>query len=237
MKMSTKKGRTGRDKFVYLLTEGEALAGVADSIVKGKFYYVTAKAEAASVLPVDVGDPFLCSKDATLADGDECVPLSKELLGFVRDSGLDASKGVQDVTTDENDEADYTSDNLVSKTGSFGGYDKKGTSSETAAQKLFKQFERLGVATAGVAEAADTVSISEIEHGDILLMVDYDARHHNEGDIVDIDIFPALLTSMSKSSNTGSVNPLTFNYTRKAVSETGMKPLHYIGPWRAEAAS
>lgn len=235
--MSTKKGRTGRDKFVYLLTEGSAIAGISGEIDKGKFYYVTAKAEAASVLPVAVGDPFLCSKDATLADGDECIPLTKEFVGWVRDSGFDASKGVQDVTTDENDEADYISDNLVSKTGSFGGYDKKGTSSETAAQKLFKQFERLGVSVAGETGVADSVTISEIEHGELLIMVDYDARNHAEGDNVDIDIFPALLTSMSKSANTGSVNSLTFNYTRKAVSDNGMKPLHYIGPWRAEAAS
>lgn len=235
--MSNTHGRTGRNKLVYLMTEGSKLVGAASvspSIEKGKFYFATSKITATSVIPVALYEPFLCSLDADLLVGDDVIPLTAELLGFVRDSGDDASKGVQDSSTDENDEADNVSDSLVSKTGSITGYYKRGTSSQTAARKLLVQFERLAVGASGGA-SADTIVISEIEHQKVILMVHYDAREAAEGDIVDLDIFPAILTGRNASANTGSVNSLTFNYAKCAVSESGMKALHYIGPWRKVA--
>jgi len=188
------------------------------------------------VIPVAVGNPFLCSKTVALADGDVVIPLAQDLMGFVRDVGDDASKGVQDASTDENDEADNVSDSLVSKTGSFTGYYKRGTSSQNAAKKLLLQFERMAKAVPAEG-AADAVTISEIEHGKVTIMIHYDARECKEGDVVDLDIFPAILTARNSSANTGSVSSLTFNYSKCAESDSGMKALHYVGPWRAVAAS
>jgi hypothetical protein len=121
------------------MTEEIEIVGISETspkIEKGKFYYATAVAQAGSAIPVAIYNPFICSKDMALAVGDKVIPLTKDLLGFVRDTGDDASKGVQDASTDENDEADNVSDSLVSKTGSISGYYKRGTSSQTAAQKF-----------------------------------------------------------------------------------------------------
>ena len=236
--MSNTKGRTGRNKLAYLMTEETALVGSSEAspkIEKGKFYYAIAGAETGSAIPVAIFNPFICSKETALAVGDSVIPLTKDLLGFVRDTGDDASKGVQDASTDENDEADSVSDSLVSKIGSISGYYKRGTSSQTAAQKLLLQFDRIAKATAS-AGSADIVTISEIEHGKVIIMIHYDARECVEGDIVDIDIFPAILTARNSSANTGSVSSLTFNYSKCAQSDEGMKSLHYIGPWHTEVA-
>lgn len=227
---------TGRDALSYAITKGTELTGSSSGILKGIWYYVTARDSSASVLPekVAVGRAFLCSLAVVaLGAGDSVIPLTLSLLGFARDKQLDASKTVQDSTTDLDDESDSLSDGLVSKTGSINGFDV--VDSPTSILKA--QFEHTIIATAGAEGTADVITATEKSTPKQLILIDWDGRAPVEGEDIIVDIMPVIFTQMSKGASYGGVKTLNFNYTCVASDEDGCKPTHFEGPYRAPVAS
>jgi len=227
---------TGRDALTFKITKEEEISGIAGGILKGVWYYITAKADA-TLLPdsVSVGRAFLCSKAvAALAEGDTVVPLTLSLLGFVRDKQLDSSKTVTDATTDIDDTTDYVSDGLVAKTGSLNGMDVI----DTPTAILKAEFQHTITATAAAtAGEEDTIAETPISTPKELIMIDWGGREHVDGDPISVDIEPVIFTAMSQGASYGGVKTLNFNYTVVADDGEGCKPTHFAGPFRAVEAA
>jgi len=227
---------TGRQALSYAITKGTELSGISSGILKGIWYYVTAKDDA-TLLPsaVGVGRAFLCSKAvAALAAGDAVVPLTLALLGFVRDKQLDASKTAVDSTTDIDEESDSLSDGLVARTGSLNGMDVVDTPTST----LKAQFTHTIVATAAVTPGdVDVITAKDISTPKQLIMIDWGGRSPVEGEEIIADIMPVIFTQMSQGASYGGVKSLNFNFTVVSQDDDGCKPTHFVGPYRAPVSA
>lgn len=221
------KKTTGRDALAYFITKEEPQT--TGSIVVGSWYAVKGKAEADSVLPValEPGDVFLCSAEKALATGDVVIPLTRELIGFVRDKSIDSSKQTFDATVDEDDTADNQTDGIVAMSGTISGYDLVGKSKGDATSILKGRFSRTIYASIGSGE--DTIEVEGVSAPIDLIQIDQFARDAKEGDPIEVLTIPCILTSNGKSSTYGSVTSLNIGFTGCAQDADGIKPSRYVG--------
>ena len=227
----------GNHGLAYLLTKGDEILGATDtppSLTEGNWYYVSAKAETSSALPVRVGLPFQAASQLTLASGDKVIPLTKKLLGFARDKSLSQSKATTDATTDSNNGiAQQLSDGIVTTSGSISGYNEipeAGSAQETII-KMFNTYAR---------DAAGTVTVSEVSTPISLLMIDWTARRisaagPSNGELCEVDIMPVIFTSKNTDSDYGSAKGFNCDFVGQQSDDDGCEPLHWVGEYNIAA--
>jgi hypothetical protein len=226
----------GNHGLAYLLTKGTEMVGDASTIktTEGAWYYVTAKAEAGSVMPVRVGLPFQSASELVLATGDKCVPLTKNMLGFARGKSLSQSKATTDATTDSNNGiAQQLSDGIVTTSGSISGLNEIPTlnSAQESIIKMFQTYAR---------DAEGTVSVTEVSTPISLLMIDWTARRvssagPSDGEQCEIDILPVIFTSKNTDSDYGSVKGFNCDFVGQQSDDDGFEPLHWVGVYNIAA--
>ena len=226
----------GNHGLAYLLTKGTVMTGDASTVktVEGEWYYVTAKAETSSALPVRVGLPFQSASALTLASGDKVIPLTKKLLGFARDKSLSQSKATVDATTDSNNGiAQQISDGIVTTSGSISGYNEipEANSAQETIIKMFNTYAR---------EASGTVTVSEVSTPICLLMIDWTARRisaagPSDGEKCEIDILPVIFTSKNTDGAYGSVKGFNCDFVGQQSDDDGCEPLHWVGTYNFAA--
>lgn len=226
----------GNHGLAYLLTKGTEMVGDATTIktTEGAWYYVTAKAEAGSVMPVRVGLPFQSASELVLATGDKCVPLTKNMLGFARGKSLSQSKATTDATTDSNNGiAQQLSDGIVTTSGSISGLNEIPTlnSAQESIIKMFQTYAR---------DAEGTVSVTEVSTPISLLMIDWTARRvssagPSDGEQCEIDILPVIFTSKNTDSDYGSVKGFNCDFVGQQSDDDGFEPLHWVGVYNIAA--
>jgi hypothetical protein len=226
----------GNHGLAYLLTKGTEMVGDASTIktTEGAWYYVTAKAEAGSVMPVRVGLPFQSASELVLATGDKCVPLTKNMLGFARGKSLSQSKATTDATTDSNNGiAQQLSDGIVTTSGSISGLNEIPTlnSAQESIIKMFQTYAR---------DADGTVSVTEVSTPISLLMIDWTARRvsaagPSDGEQCEIDILPVIFTSKNTDSDYGSVKGFNCDFVGQQSDDDGFEPLHWVGVYNIAA--
>ena len=227
----------GNHGLAYLLTKGTVMTGNASDVktTEGDWYYVTAKATEASVLPVRVGLPFQSVSQLTLATGDKCIPLTKNLLGFARDKSLSQSKATTDATTDSNNGiAQQLSDGIVTTSGSISGYNEipEADSAQETIIKMFNTYAR---------DAAGTVTVSEVSTPICLLMIDWTARRisaagPSDGEKCEIDILPVIFTSKNTDGAYGSAKGFNCDFVGQQSDDDGCEPLHWVGVYNIAAS-
>lgn len=226
----------GNNGLAYLLTKGTVMTGDASTIktTEGEWYYVTAKAEAGSVMPVRVGLPFQSVSELVLATGDKCIPLTKNLLGFARGKNLSQSKATTDATTDSNNGiAQQLSDGIVTTSGSISGYNEIPVAN-SAQESIIKMFQTYARDTAG------TVDVSEVSTPISLLMIDWTARRvssagPSDGELCEVDIMPVIFTSKNTDSDYGSVKGFNCDFVGQQSDDDGCEPLHWVGVYNIAA--
>ena len=228
----------GNHGLAYLLTKGTVMTGDASTVktVEGEWYYVTAKAETSSALPVRVGLPFQSASALTLASGDKVIPLTKKLLGFARDKSLSQSKATVDATTDSNNGiAQQISDGIVTTSGSISGYNEipEANSAQETIIKMFNTYAR---------EASGTVTVSEVSTPICLLMIDWTARRisaagPSDGEKCEIDILPVIFTSKNTDGAYGSVKGFNCDFVGQQSDDDGCEPLHWVGVYNFASAA
>lgn len=213
------------------------------ALVVGKWYAVKARGEA-SVLPENVtpGLYFLCSKTATLAAGDVVIPLdTSRLLGQARDKSVDHSKSVADATTDiDFPHTQNIVDGAVSTTGTVNGY-LMIDEDDSAMIEFMSRFETVGYGKAGAAGEADVITVKKISSPTELILIIWNYNVYgedglSEGDMINANFIPAILTGQTSGGSYGSPVSLNFNYTGQACDEDGCRPYRYFGPFHKEAA-
>lgn len=226
----------GNHGLAYLLTKGTEMVGDASTkkTTEGEWYYVTAKAEPGSVLPVRVGLPFQSVSELVLATGDKCIPLTKTLLGFARDKSLSQSKATTDATTDSNNGiAQQLSDGIVTTSGSISGYNEipEANSAQETIIKMFNTYAR---------DAAGTVTVTEVSTPICLLMIDWTARRisaagPSDGEKCEIDILPVIFTSKNTDGAYGSAKGFNCDFVGQQSDDDGCEPLHWVGVYNFAA--
>lgn len=227
----------GNHGLAYLLTKGTVMTGDASTVktTEGEWYYVTAKAESGSVLPVRVGLPFQSASALTLASGDKCIPLTKKLLGFARDKSLSQSKATVDATTDSNNGiAQQISDGIVTTSGSISGYNEipEANSAQETIIKMFQTYAR---------DKNGTVDVSEVSTPICLLMIDWTARRisaagPSDGEKCEIDILPVIFTSKNTDGAYGSAKGFNCDFVGQQSDDDGCEPLHWVGTYNFASA-
>lgn len=226
----------GNHGLAYLLTKGTEMVGDASTIktTEGAWYYVTAKAEAESAMPVRVGLPFQSASELVLATGDKCVPLTKNMLGFAKGKSLSQSKATTDATTDSNNGiAQQLSDGIVATSGSISGLNEIPTLN-SAQESIIKMFQTYARDTAG------TVEVSEVSTPISLLMIDWTARRvssagPSDGDQCEIDILPVIFTSKNIDSDYGSVKSFNCDFVGQQSDDDGFESIHWVGTYNIAA--
>lgn len=218
----------GNHALAYLLTKGEVMT--TGTLTVGSWYYVKAKATAASTLPVDIGLPFPAATALVLAEGDKVLPLTKKMLGFARGKNLSNSKNVQDSTTDSDEgQQSNLSDGVIATSGSISGYNEIPAANSA-------QLDIIAMFAPVLSDVAGTISVKEVTTPVCLLMLDWTARRlkasgPSAGDVAEIDILPVIFTSKNTDSDHGSVKGFNCDFTATASDDDGCKKAHYIGTY------
>lgn len=204
----------GRQSVVYL---AEAAEEKATSIKKGHWYWITAKAATGSIFgDMKVGKAYYSAKDSEeLAEGDECYEVSLELLGQANSKELSFSKEAMDVTCDKDDLANYSSDGIVTISGSVNGYNLADRG-YTAIKKLRQMFSDVTVIK---KEGIETYEARTTEK--CVLFFFWNLRDAKEGDIVMVHQVPAFVTEMGIGSEYGSGQTMDLSVQGCASDEDG----------------
>lgn len=204
----------GRQSVVYLASSAEEKA---TTIKRGKFYWIAAKAATGSIFgDMKVGRAFYAAKESeTLAEGDECYEISLELLGQANSKELSFSKEAMDVTCDKDDLANYSSDGIVTISGSVNGYNLADRG-YTAIKKLRQMFSDVTVIT---SEGITTYEANTTKK--CVLFFFWDIRDAKDGDTVMVHQVPAFVTEMGLGSEYGIGQTMDLSIQGCASDEEG----------------
>lgn len=190
----------------------------ATSVAIGDFIVVTAKGTSTVFSDYDLNRPFFAMKAFTPATGDEVYKIPLYFLGQATGKSLSHSKNTTDVTMDYDEATNNVTDGIVSSSGSISGMfitEKIVTDADTGVNILKSRFKTLvqigSTGTVTKKEAATTKK-------DILVIC-WNLRNAKAGDMLDIDIVPALITGLNIGGEYGSSQSFDIDFTGNASDE------------------
>lgn len=207
-----------------------------DSTKKGHFYSVISAASTSSAFGgVKAGGLYFCNGAGTaLAAGDVAYEIelsTDDFLGFARDKSSEASKAVQDSTTDDDELKSSAIDPIPSITGSISGYNKM-TGPNQVMARLKSQFAN----TAILNEDGSDYTYHEMNTPINNLLIIWNGKQISEGERFSASFVPCYLTSNSAGANYGSPQPCSFNYSALPENDLGCKYSYVESVW-AKATS
>lgn len=214
------QARDGRKSLSFIL-EPTGTALTTGSLAIGDMGFILAKSETGAFKDLEVNTFFIATKATALADGDKFMKCNATFLGFATDKSASYSKETVDVTCDYDSETNNACDGQVSKSGSISGLAMVEKLSQSSGLNILQQ--RFSSVTEISKDGKITYKDANTSEKDILLII-WNARGIKVGEYLDMDVIPALFTSLSKESSYGSSQTFNVDYTGNATDENG-----YIG--------
>lgn len=203
----------GRQALAWIL---EPKAGEVTSLTKGDIVMITKKKSASSAFGnVAEFKPFIAKDTMTLTGDDKCIKLLPHFMGFAKDKTLNKSKNTVQTTTDYDEKDQYVSDGIVNVSGSISGsFMIEGAKYATTMLK-----RRFGDVIDMTGETV-TVLDAETAKKDLIMLV-WNGRDAKVGDVLEIEIVPALLTSLAIGGSYGSSQTFNIDFSGNATDENG----------------
>lgn len=212
--MANSQARDGRLSLAFI--GGDPVK--ASSVAIGDFVVVTAKGTSSVFSDYDLNRPFFAMKAFTPASGDEVYKIPLYFLGQATGKSLSHSKNTTDVTMDYDEATNNVSDGIVSTSGSISGMfitEKIVTDADTGVNILKSRFKTL-------VQVDSTGNVTKKEAATTekdLLIICWNLRNAKAGDMLDIDVVPALITGLSIGGEYGSSQSFDIDFTGNASDE------------------
>lgn len=212
--MANSQARDGRLSLAFI--GGDPVS--ATTVAIGDFIVVTAKGTSSVFTDYELNRPFFAMKAFTPATGDTVYKIPLYFLGQATGKSLSHSKNTTDVTMDYDESTNNVTDGIVSTSGSISGMfitEKLVSGSDTGVNILKSRFKTLvQIDKDGKVIAKDAATTEK----DILVIC-WNLRNAKVGDLIDIDIVPALITGLSIGGEYGSSQSFDIDYTGNASDE------------------
>lgn len=212
--MANSQARDGRFSLAFI--GGNPVA--VTSIAIGDFIVVTAKGKTSVFDSYDLNRPFFAMEAFVPAEGDEVYKIPLYFLGQATGKNLSHSKSTTDVTMDYDEKSNSVTDGTVSSSGSISGLfitEKIVDGADTGVNILKSRFKTIVQIDASGNVVKKEASTTEKD----ILVLCWNLRNAKEGDLLDIDIVPALITGLSLGGEYGSSQSFNIDYTGNASDE------------------
>lgn len=212
--MANSQARDGRLSLAFI--GGDPVK--ASSVAIGDFVVVTAKGTSSVFSDYDLNRPFFAMKAFTPASGDEVYKIPLYFLGQATGKSLSHSKNTTDVTMDYDEATNNVSDGIVSTSGSISGMfitEKIVTDADTGVNILKSRFKTLVQVDSTGKVTKKEAATTEKD----LLIICWNLRNAKAGDMLDIDVVPALITGLSIGGEYGSSQSFDIDFTGNASDE------------------
>ncbi len=214
--MANSQARDGRLGLAFIGGDPEAVTSVA----VGDFIVVTAKAASSSDFEdYELNRPFFAMKAvASLASGDEVYKIPLYFLGQATGKNLSHSKNTTDVTMDYDEATNNVTDGIVSTSGSISGMfitERIVDDADTGVNILKSRFKTLvQIDKSGNVKTKDAATTEKD-----LFVFCWNLRNAKAGDLLDIDVVPALITGLSIGGEYGSSQSFDIDFSGNASDE------------------
>lgn len=218
--MAKSQAIDGRKALVWYLEPGtEATGGASTTLAQGTIVVVTAQGETSAFPSQMVNKPYIVNKEGGLAvtsANDKYKVCKPYFIGMATSKSLNKSKNTSDITVDADAMTNNICDGIVSTSGSLSmmySVDGKGYASTFIKQRF---------GAVDVYSATGTIEklAAATDEKDILLFA-WNARDAKDDDIVEFEVLPVLITSLSHSSSYGSSQSMDVDFTGNAADENG----------------
>ncbi len=216
--MANSQARDGRLGLAYI--GGDPVK--ATSVAVGDFIVVTAKASSSSVFTnYELNKPFFAVKAFTPATGDEVFKIPLYFLGQATGKSLSHSKNTTDVTMDYDSATNNVTDGIVSTSGSISGMfiTEKIADTDTGVNILKSRFKSIIQIDKDGAVSKKDANTTEKD----IIVFCWNLRNAKVGDLLDIDVVPALITGLSIGGEYGSSQSFDIDFTGNASDENNFE--------------
>ena len=224
--MKTSQARDGRMSIAMLFEPDMTESGLTSStsLAVGDMGFIAEKASSESGFgDVPKNAFFIADKSMTLKTGDKLRKGKLLFLGHATSKSLSQSKNVVDVTMDYDEATNNVTDGVVSSSGSISG------SAVTETLKMASGINTLQNRFTSITSIVDgvvTYKEANTTETDILIIF-WNLRDAKPGDILDIDVVPALFSNLSKDASYGSSQTFNVDYTGNFSDENCFIGGHY----------
>ncbi len=216
--MANSQARDGRLSLAFI--GGDPVTATAVAI--GDFIVVTAKGSSSVFADYELNKPFFANKAFTPASGDTVYKIPLYFLGQATGKNLSHSKNTTDVTMDYDSATNNVTDGIVSTSGSISGMfitEKIESDKETGVNLLKSRFKTLIQIDASGKATTKAAATTEKD----ILVICWNLRNAKVGDLLDIDVVPALITGLSIGGEYGSSQSFDIDFTGNASDENNFE--------------
>ena len=216
--MANSQARDGRQSLAFIAGDKVAVSG---SVAVGDFIVVTAKSASSSAFKdYPLNKPFFAMKAFSVAEGDTVYRMPLYFLGQATGKSVSHSKNTTDVTIDYDAATNNVTDGIVSTSGSISGSfiteDVAGDSGINLLKSRFRTLMQIG------EEGTVTVQEANTDEKDILV-IGWNLRNAKAGDLLEVDVIPALITGLSIGGEYGSSQSFDIDFTGNATDENNFE--------------
>lgn len=213
------QARDGRMSLAFILDPVASPIEGTGSLAVGEMGFILGKASSGAFKDLKLNSFFIANKSTTLTAGDKFLKCTPLFLGQATSKSVSMSKNVTDVTMDyDKDAANYVSDGTISTSGSISGsYITESLKTLTGVNLLKSRFS--DIVEIG-AEGTIEVLEADTTNKDLLLII-WNGRNAKVGDMLEMEVIPALFSNLSKDASYNSSQTFNVDYTGNYSDENG----------------
>ena len=212
------QARDGRMSLAFILDPAAAPTEGTGSLTVGEMGFILGKAPSGAFKDLKLNSFFIANKSTTLTTGDKFLKCTPLFLGQATSKSVSMSKNVTDVTIDYDGATNNVTDGTVSSSGSISGsYITESLKTLTGVNLLKSRFSDIvEIGAEGTVEVLE----ADTTNKDLLLII-WNGRNAKVGDMLEMEVIPALFSNLSKDASYNSSQTFNVDYTGNYSDENG----------------
>ena len=204
------QARDGRMSLAFILDPAASPTEGTGSLAVGEMGFILGKSSSGAFKDLKLNSFFIANKSTTLTTGDKFLKCTPLFLGQATSKSVSMSKNVTDVTIDY--------DGTVSSSGSISGsYITESLKTLTGVNLLKSRFSDIvEIGAEGTVEVLE----ADTTNKDLLLII-WNGRNAKVGDMLEMEVIPALFSNLSKDASYNSSQTFNVDYTGNYSDENG----------------
>ena len=212
------QARDGRMSLAFILDPAAAPTEGTGSLAVGEMGFILGKSSSGAFKDLKLNSFFIANKSTTLTTGDKFLKCTPLFLGQATSKSVSMSKNVTDVTIDYDGATNNVTDGTVSSSGSISGsYITESLKTLTGVNLLKSRFSDIvEIGAEGTVEVLE----ADTTNKDLLLII-WNGRNAKVGDMLEMEVIPALFSNLSKDASYNSSQTFNVDYTGNYSDENG----------------
>ena len=212
------QARDGRMSLAFILDPAASPTEGTGSLAVGEMGFILGKSSSGAFKDLKLNSFFIANKSTTLTTGDKFLKCTPLFLGQATSKSVSMSKNVTDVTIDSDGATNNVTDGTVSSSGSISGsYITESLKTLTGVNLLKSRFSDIvEIGAEGTVEVLE----ADTTNKDLLLII-WNGRNAKVGDMLEMEVIPALFSNLSKDASYNSSQTFNVDYTGNYSDENG----------------